>query len=277
MKKIYYFVSFVLIILIVVFSIKAFGEKVKQSKAQEIPGMVFIPGGTFIMGSDQNGKDAQPAHKVYVSSFYMDKYEVTNAQYKTFLDSTGYPAPYLDPERYPWAEKYNWKDGTYPLNAKNVPVVLVSYEDANAYAKWAGKRLPTEAEWEKAARGSEGFTYPWGSQWDSTKCNSRFSGINRAVSVTRYDRDVSPYGVFNMAGNVWEWCADWYDNEYFRNSPGKDPKGPARGATRVIRGGSWDTYGIERLSAFARESQFPSVRSYDIGFRCAKDCTDKNK
>ncbi len=271
MKKNYFIAFGLLVVLMAALAFGVIGPKTAQSHAQEIPGMVLIPGGTFTMGSDQDGKDARPAHKVYVSPFYIDKYEVTNAQYKAFMDSTGYPAPYLDPKKYPWAEKYNWENGTYPPSTGNLPVVLVNWEDANAYAQWAGKRLPTEAEWELAARGLEGFTYPWGNQWDSTKCNSRVNGLNRAVEVSRYTGGVSPYGVFNMAGNVWEWCADWYGADYYKNSPQKNPKGPDRGATRVIRGGSWDTYGIERLKTFARESQFPSVRSYDLGFRCALD------
>ncbi len=277
MKKFYYTAFALLLILMVVFSIKVFGEKIIHGKIPEIKGMIFIPGGTFIMGSDQGGKDAQPAHEVYVSAFYMDRYEVTNGQYKQFIDSTGYPAPYLDPKKYPLAEHYNWKNAVYPPGTENLPVVLVSWEDANAYAKWAGKRLPTEAEWEKAARGDKGFIYSWGNQWDSTQCNSRISALNCAVAVTRYAQGASPYGIFNMTGNVWEWCADWYNNAYYKNSPKQDPKGPDRGATRVIRGGSWDTYGVERLSAYSRESQFPSVRSYDIGFRCVKEFISKNK
>ncbi len=276
MKKTSLILLGILLLSVTTMRFNVFGRMFRsEPQAPPVKGMVYIPGGYFTMGSDQGKSDARPPHKVFVKGFYIDKYEVTNAQYKRFIDSTGHPAPYLDPQKYPWAEKYNWKNGTYPPGTAQLPVVLVSWDDANAYAQWAGKRLPTEAEWEKAAKGGKNFSYPWGNNWDSGKCNSRESGLNKAVRVDAYPQGVSAYGVFNMAGNVWEWCSDWYDPNFYGKSPSRNPIGPYRGATRVIRGGSWDTYGAERLRTFARESQFPSVKSYDLGFRCAKDGPEK--
>jgi len=268
MKKL--FLAIAALILLAVF-LKLNNFSVAKNNVPTIEGMVYIPAGKFTMGS-QNGRiDAQPEHKIFLNAFYIDKYEVTNAQYKEFVDATGHPAPYLDPEKYPWAKEYNWVNGSYPEGMGNYPVVLVSWEDAAAYAKWAGKRLPTEAEWEKAARGTDKRNYPWGNEWDVTKCNSRESGYLRAMPVDSFGLGRSPYGVYNMAGNVWEWCADWYDKDYYDKSPAKNPQGPDVGATKVIRGGSWDTFGRNRLTTFARESQFPSTKSYDIGFRCVKE------
>ena len=268
MKKL----STVILILLIAASYVDCGDSsAAKNKASVIPGMVYIPAGEFRMGSNSGKSDAQPTHKVYLDAFYMDIYEVTNEQYKEFIDSTGHPAPFLDPAKYPWAEKYNWKDGMYPEGTEKYPVVLVSWDDANTYAKWHGKRLPTEAEWERAAKGRKNRLYPWGNEWDPTKCNSRENGLKSAQTVDSYKEGVSEFGLFNMAGNVWEWCSDWYAKDYYKKSLKESPKGPEVGATKVIRGGSWDTYGIHRLRCDARESQFPSTCSYDIGFRCVKD------
>ena len=236
-----------------------------------VEGMILVPAGTFPMGHSDGPGDAQPTHKVSLKDFYIDAKEVSNAEYKEFIDATGHPAPFIDAEVYPWAEQYNWSKRAYPEGKGDYPAVLVSWEDAAAYARWKGKRLPTEAEWEKAAKGGMQVHYPWGQLWDKEKCNSRENEPFAAVPVHHYSEGASPYGLLNMCGNVWEWCADWYDDDYYKTSPATNPTGPSRGATRVIRGGSWDTFGADRLTTFARESQFPSTKSYDIGFRCVLD------
>ena len=244
---------------------------ISKENAPSIEGMIFIPGGSLMMG-DQNGcADAKPEHKVTVAGFYIDPFEVTHAEYKEFIDATGHPAPFVDPEQYLWAKDYNWTNGTFPAGKENHPVVLVCWDDAAAYAKWRGKRLPTEAEWEKASKGTQDLTFPWGNDWDAEKCNSRETNRLASVVVTDFENDSSTDGVRNLAGNVWEWCADWYGKDYYRKSVSENPQGADRGATKVIRGGSWDTYGRERFQNSARESQFPSTKSYDIGFRCVKD------
>ena len=237
-----------------------------QEKPQEIVSeidyaqMILIPAGKFRMGSleDEGYGDERPQHTVFISAFYIDKYEVTNAQYKKFMDVTGHKAPnYWDDERY---------------NQPNQPVVGVAFNDALAYAQWAEKRLPTEAEWEKAAHGTDGRKYPWGNEWDNSKCNSDTSddGYEYSAPVGSFPADVSPYGIQDCAGNVLEWCADWYDNEYYSRSPKKNPDGPDSGRYRVLRGGSFHYFPYNWHCAF-RYAGMPTDTNHDIGFRCALD------
>jgi formylglycine-generating enzyme required for sulfatase activity len=206
------------------------------------PELIKIPAGEFLMGSDPEkdekaGKDEQPQHSVYVSEFYISKYPVTNEQYLAFAKATSYDPP------------DHWKKGKIPPSKENHPVVHVSWEDANAYCKWlaevTGKpyRLPTEAEWEKAARGTEGRLYPWGDEWDETKCNTSGSSVGGTTPVGGYSpQGDSPYGCADMAGNVWEMCADWYSEDEYKSRAEelvKDPQGPERGRLRVVRGGAF--------------------------------------
>lgn len=264
-------VIFVVVLVLVVAFIRINMSVMADGNVTSIEGMVYIPKGVFTMGVRDGRIDEQPEHKVFLYGFYIDRYEVTNAQYKEFIDATGHPAPFVDPKKYPWAKEYNWVDGMYPEGKGNYPVVLVSWDDASAFAKWKGKRLPTEAEWEKAARGKDKRRYPWGNDWNGLTCNSRESGYLQAMPVDSFATGVSPYGAYNLSGNVWEWCADWYDKDYYVHSPAENPQGADVSATRVIRGGSWDTFGRNRLTTYARESQFPNTKSYDIGFRCVRD------
>jgi len=195
-------------------------------------GMARIPGGYFLMGSDKYN-DEKPVHKVYVDGFYLDKYEVTVAQYERFLNATGQRQP------------ENWNE---QLQQRNHPVVYVSWDDAVAYARWAGKRLPTEAEWEYAARGGNAgldgkakYEYPWGNEASHERANySGKEGKNqwdRTAPVGSFS--ANGYGLYDMAGNVWEWCADWYDENYYTQSPERNPRGPSNGQSRVLRGGGW--------------------------------------
>jgi formylglycine-generating enzyme required for sulfatase activity len=230
--------------------------------------MVLIPAGEFTMGSPTGeGKSAEhPQHTVYLDAFYIDKYEVTNAQYKKFMDAKGHPDPRF------------WQDNKF--NAPNQPVVGVSWFDAEAYCKWAGKRLPTEAEWEKAARGTDGRKYPWGNEapnaggiWRANydPGDDAADGFAYTAPVGSFPAGVSPYGIHDMAGNMLEWCADWGDNNYYSVSPKNNPKGPSSGKYRVLRGGSWFNYLVNLLRAAFRGWDDPDLGYDYFGFRCALD------
>jgi len=247
--------------------------KLGSAPVSDVPeNMVLVPVGEFIMGADSEFSNERPRRTVNMDAFYIDKYEVTNAEYKEFVDATGHRAPYLKAF---WAEPFNWRSGTYPPGKGDYPVVLVSWNDAAAYAKWAGKRLPTEAEWEKAARGGDGRTWPWGKTWDPNKCNIKESFLNSTQPVYLFAEGKSPYGCFNMAGNVTEWTADWYSEDYYRRAPDRNPPGPSTGKARVARGGAWDS----NINLYARTGYryyFPSnKKSANIGFRCAEDVKKK--
>jgi formylglycine-generating enzyme required for sulfatase activity len=220
--------------------------------------MVVVPAGEFWMGSDDGFPDEKPRHRVHLDGFYIAKYQTTNALYKRFMEATSRPAPGY------WTNR--------DLNGATQPVVGVSWDEADAYCKWAGKRLPTEAEWEKAARGTDGRQYPWGDQWDAGRVSSRAGDPGgKPLPVGSYAKDASPYGVHDMAGNVWEWVADWYAMDYFRRSPERNPQGPESGGTRVMRGGSWGIVDSTVRSGIRLQSQRQPQRfAKFIGFRCAR-------
>jgi formylglycine-generating enzyme required for sulfatase activity len=192
--------------------------------------MVLTPVGEFQMGDNFNegGDDERPVHTVYLDAFYIDKYEMTNALYKKFMEATGHRTP------------ADWTNPSF--NQPNQPVVGVSWDDAEAYARWAGKRLPTEAEWEKAARGGlVGKRYPRGN--DISHNDENYYGTSGAdiwqglAPVGKFPPN--GYGLYDMSGNVYEWVADWYLANYYAISPQKNPKGPDTGSWRVLRGGTW--------------------------------------
>lgn len=222
--------------------------------------MILIPAGKFIMGAEGGRIDQRPAHEVYLSAYYIDKHEVTNAEYREFCRATGHePAAF-------WA---NAKMSMF--NDPDKPVVGVSWYDAAAYAAWAGKRLPTEAEWERAAVGREGRKFPWGGAWDASRCNSRMDDpFTYTAPVMSLPTGATPEGVYDLAGNVWEWCADWYSATYYQISPRRNPKGPQSGTVKVLRGGSWNEYG-DYLSGRFRFYAAPSYKNWHVGFRCARD------
>ncbi len=234
---------------------------------EEYPDMVLIPAGEFTMGDNTyynwtfllsfNIYDG-PEHVVYLDAYYIDKYEVTNEQYKKFIEATGYRIPRC------------WNDARF--NQPDQPVVGVTWEDAAAYAEWAGKRLPTEAEWEKAARGTDKRLWPWGNTFDKAKCNvweSGTTGLRSTMAVGSYEGGKSPYECYDMAGNVWEWCADLYDQKYYYASPKINPTGPETGQQRVIRGGGF-LYFAHYARCAARYRVPWYTESPQIGFRCAK-------
>jgi sulfatase modifying factor 1 len=194
---------------------------------------------------------------VFLDAFCIDKYEVTNRQYARFLQETGHRKPAF------------WEDERF--NRPEQPVVGVAWEDAVAYAQWAGKRLPTEAEWEKAARGTDGREYPWGNTLTySLECNSAGTQDNHMYTapVGSFPADASPYGVMDMAGNAWEWCADWYDPIYYHRTARRNPRGPDAGELRVRRGFSWDD-GLAKTTG--RQGKNPLQMDSKTGFRCARD------
>jgi len=266
-------------------ALSGYGEPVSQTFiGKDGAPMVLIPAGEFEMGTDvaeipelvkwakqfYSGIDESwfahetPRHTVYLDAFYIDRYEVTNAQYKKFVDATGHPAPYY------------WNDANY--NAPDQPVVGVTWYDAMAYAQWVGKRLPTEAEWEKAARGGlVGKQYSWGDEKpDKTKANYG-RNVGRPTPVGQYPPN--GYGLYDMAGNVWEWCMDEYQRDFYKISPRRNPMA---GGTipdvisnftsviylRVCRGGSWDDNPYD-VRVASRSSYAPTSAGNDVGFRCA--------
>lgn len=293
------------------------GNREKQNTPEH---MILVPEGTFLMGSTREDIDKLlgldrnieidrldnefPQREVYLNAYRIDKYPVTNAPYKQFIESGGYE------------QKAFWSDAgwqyivqTNPLESNELdgvlqgepdcPVVNISWYEAEAFAKWAGKRLPTEAEWEKAARGTDGRSYPWGNEFDKTRLNCAEAKIERPTPVTKYPQGQSVYGCFDMVGNVWEWTADWYDSQYYRHAPNKNPLGPIMAeenpcfwrpeevgisiyelkpsagsktlsACKVLRGGSWNGSGIVHVRCANRDYDEPTYKNDTIGFRCAK-------
>ncbi len=231
----------------------------KPQRSEDSPaGMVLIPGGKFLMGSEKKG-DHSPAHEVRVDSFYIDKFEVTNAQYLEFCRETDRKMPAF------WGID-RFRSGT---DFPDHPVMGVSCYDAAAYAEWCGKRLPTEAEWEYAARGGlVGMDYPNGNTLDSTMANHAKSGAEGPVPVGSYPPN--GFGLHDMAGNVAEWVSDYYDGDYYAESPTENPTGPEDGKFLVIRGGGWHS-GPSCNRVYFRNGLRGSWVDFNIGFRCVKD------
>lgn len=215
--------------------------------------MITIPVGTFTMGSNYGDTEEKPVHKVYLDAYDIGKYEVTVAQYRKFCEATG--------RQMPEAPSWDWKD--------THPIVNVTWDDANEYCKWAGGRLPTEAEWERAARGTNARIYPWGNKWDANKCANGWLGLTSTKPVGSYPAGASPYGCLDMAGNAWEYCSDWYGEDYYKMSPAKNPKGPLGGEYHVMRGGCFYSY-MTGTRTTQRGNFFPSGSWYSGGFRIAR-------
>ena len=226
----------------------------------EVP-MVLIPAGEFAMGSDLGQDDEQPVHHVSLKAFYLDVYEVTVSHFAAFLHSQKADPP------------FKWKEALTG-NQDNKPVIGVNWFDARDYCLWVGKRLPTEAEWEMAARGTEGRTYPWGSI-PPTKAHANagqtlWQGYDTLSNVGRYELGKTPEGAYDLAGNLWEWVADWYDPVYYQFTPRDNPTGPTRGPLRALRGGAWNN-DAKSIRSANRAAYAPDARRNDVGFRCAKD------
>lgn len=230
--------------------------------------MVWIPEGEFEMGGapDEGGVtrrfDEQPKHKVYLDGYFIDRLEVTNNQYRQFMQATGGAAPIASGFKAwePWFEA-------------TLPVPGISWFDARDYCGWVGLRLPTEAEWEKAARGTDARGYPWGN--DPQGCLNCRQDEGPPVPVGTRPTDISPYGVLDMGFNVKEWVADWYDPHYYQHSPYRNPKGPDQSVQpdRVARGGSygWDAFPFGSVTGRSPLSPGPEGRPMNVGLRCARD------
>jgi formylglycine-generating enzyme required for sulfatase activity len=263
--------------------------------------MSLVPAGEFLMGSPAGTDglpDEQPQRRVYLGSFFIDRHEVTNEAYAEFVNTRGHRIPEnANPSSTLWIDKA-------PMEGiARHPVVNVSWDDAVAYCRWRGKRLPTEAEWEKAARGTEARRYPWGNDWDIAKANSASYWAGRTIEfssgadweafwikgegarlakekgirgevltmpVGSFPQSLSPYGLYDMAGNVAEWVQDWYDPNYYRSAPLSNPVGPERGAIKSMRGGSWLKPAMS-LRTTDRDWGTMESRPSGTGFRCAKD------
>ncbi len=221
--------------------------------------MIEIPAGPFTMGSDSGDPEDAPAQEVDLPAFAIDQFEVTNADFESFVAATGHVTDAED------AGKKSWRD-SFGEGKENHPIVRVTWNDANAYCAWVDKRLPTEAEWEKAARGTEGLIFPWGNEWVAGNANVKEAGLRTTVAVGSFGAGASPYGVDDMAGNVWEWTADWYQ-PYAGNTAGDIYYGEQ---CRVIRGGGW--FDEEpQATTFNRNCAAPDKTATDeLGFRCAR-------
>jgi formylglycine-generating enzyme required for sulfatase activity len=250
-----------------------------RTRAVDGAAMVYVPAGEFLMGStDADAKaagDEKPQHCVYLDAFWIDRTEVTNAQYVQFLNALGEHTGACagrDCAETVVEDKYSHiigREGRYEVEPgfEDHPVTQVSWYGAVAYCEWAGARLPTEAEWEKAARGVDGRLYPWGSK--AADCRKAQYGDCGGETVPAGSRPAgaSPYGSLDMAGNVWEWVADWYDPEHYGSSPEQNPQGPATGRYKVFRGGAWG-YPPAFIRASDRARNQPTYAGFGLGFRC---------
>jgi iron(II)-dependent oxidoreductase len=242
--------------------------------------MTLIPAGEFLMGSDKKTdrlayRSELPQRHVYLDAYEIDKYEVTNLHYLKYILATG-KLPQLD---------WRYDGGNFQESMANHPIMHVSWYDADAYCRWAGKRLPTEAEWEKAARGQDGRLNPWGNQSAGlSRANFGRTGLSGPVrdrperllmyppliSVDKYENAVSPYGLYQTIGNVAEWVSDWYDLDYYKSAPDRNPKGPETGSQKAFRGGGWmDSTTTMRVAM--RNGTDPNTKINWMGFRCARD------
>jgi formylglycine-generating enzyme required for sulfatase activity len=224
-------------------------------------GMVLIPAGEFLMGAEDGLPDARPMHRTYLSSYWIDQHEVTNERYRACVLS-GVCSPPKDSQAF--------ED---PRRAQH-PVANLTWSQARTFCQWAGRRLPTEAEWEKAARGTDGRRYPWGNSVEAVKGRLKGgdvkAGGNGIVPVGSQLETASPYGVFDLVGNVWEWVKDWYAEDFYAIAPSRDPQGPLRGSFRVLRGGDWSESVLE-LRASYRGWDEMTYWGPTLGFRCADD------
>jgi formylglycine-generating enzyme required for sulfatase activity len=236
--------------------------------------MVHVPGGTFEMGSTRGEPDEAPIHTVTLAPYYLDRTEVTIGRFAACVEAGGCRREtFLAHSDKPYCNFGNAQRDQFPMNC-------VSWEGARDFCRWAGKRLPTEAEWESAARTPDGRTYPWGEEPPTCSLAVMKSeandgcGEDRTWAVASRPRGVSETGVFDLAGNVWEWVQDWYSATYYASSPTTNPPGPATGELRVMRGGSWLSDAAGRsLRSTNRDNEAPSYQGNAVGFRCARDAS----
>ncbi|MFH1117290.1 MAG: formylglycine-generating enzyme family protein [Pseudomonadota bacterium] len=236
--------------------------------------MVLIPKGEVIFGTGPDdpyfrvGETdiEKPQFKADIPECYIGMYCVTNEQYLKFVNETGHRPP----EQAEWGKPV-WKDGKFPENKAKHPVVCVSWHDAKAYCEWSGLGLPSELQWEKAARGFDGRIYPWGNEWDEKKLrNYNNKGLGTTCAVDDYPEGTSIFGIYNMSGNVWEWCEDWYENNVYERYARKDLTLPSAGQSKILRGGSWHGDAPLPFRCGARLPKNPEDRAHWVGFRCVR-------
>ena len=221
--------------------------------------MVYVPAGRFVMGDASLDRAYHncPRRRVTLDAFWIYKNDVTVAQYRKFCEATG--------AQMPDAPEWGWKDDN--------PMVNVSWDDAKAYCDWAATALPTEAQWEKAARGTDGHRYPWGNDFDGSKLwrsKNKTADAGSTGPVGSIAAGASPYGCLDMAGNVWQWRSDWYNPDYYKTAPSNNPTGPTSGKTRLLRGGSWDDYAPVDFQSARRVDVDPGARYHSNGFRAVQ-------
>ncbi|MCS6304625.1 MAG: formylglycine-generating enzyme family protein [Nitrospira sp.] len=226
--------------------------------------MVLVPAGEFVMGSDKGDEDESPPHRVYLNAFYIDKFEVTNGQFAKYVETIQSEPP------------WGFTDKETPLIHAERPVRWVNWMDAMGYCLWIGKRLPTEAEWEKAARGTDERVYPWGND-PPTSVHAVYGlkegGAETVSVIGNHKMGQSPYGVQDLAGNLYEWVMDWYAEDFyssFINGSAINPRGPGEGAAKVQRGGSYINTPYRLRSSFRTKGD-PTEQDPNVGFRCAQD------
>jgi formylglycine-generating enzyme required for sulfatase activity len=229
--------------------------------------MVLVSGGLAVMGANNDDPSHGPEHRVSVAEFYIDRWPVTNVEYKQFVDATGHPVPDYHVS---WCDTtgYNWNPETrmYPEGKADHPVVLVTWEDAMAYAAWAGKRLPTEAEWERAARGLQGRRYPWGDDFDQDFCNCKEAGEGSTSPIGYFSPNGdTPEGIIDMVGNVWEWTNTLFRAYPYDPDDGRESRDAA--GFRVLRGASWVNDANVAYAAARLDGDFQFYNN--VGFRCA--------
>ncbi len=249
-------------------------------------GMVLIPAGSFLMGSESGGEFERPVHEVYLDAYWMDETLVTNRQFADFVEATGYTTKAQQAGaawgyragRYQPIAGLSWRSYATPERMDH-PVLLVSWEDASSYARWAGKSLPTEARWERAARGGkERQTYPWGDEPpNGTQCN--FARNPEEIPRTTMAAAFPPnaYGLYDMVGNVWQWCSDWYQPDAYALGITTDPVGPSSGTHRVRRGGAWNVIQPFRLRVANRGALDPHATAPNVGFRCVRPLAETQR
>lgn len=235
----------------------------QNSKISEKDGMtlLYVPAGNFGMGSNSGNLDEKPVHEVFLDAFWIDQNEVTNGMYENCVDAGGCKAPVS-------AESHTHLNYFGNPEFNNYPVVYVDWDMANSYCEWVDRRLPTEAEWEKAARGEDERTYPWGNDQPNNNLLNYNGAVGDTTEVGEYPDGASPYGALDMAGNVWEWVADLYDSGYYYKTRSFNPPGPAIGEKHVLRGGSWHGT-VDLIYSTLRRGYKPSHIDYYLGFRCA--------
>ena len=217
--------------------------------------LALVPAGWFLMGENDQRPSNTPQRRVYLDAYYIQLTEVTRAEFAELIEEAGY-------------EIQGWGFDTLAQDG-DLPVTNTLWKDADAYCSWLGMRLPSEAEWEKAARGEDGRRYPWGDQWDKTKANTLESGIGGTLPVGSYPLGTSPYGLMDMTGNAAEWVADYYDRDYYTYAPERNPRGPVQVLDHVLRGGSFDDP-ADWGTTYFRNSSHSAQSNPRAGFRCAK-------